>query len=169
MAIRWMSFPQFRAATPLALRVVDAFDSASAQFSAKDMNSNDVLECVRPALEQAGFKVEVGKRKDDKISVPVLYGEGGSIKKSFDADAYHPEQRFVVEVEAGGGVTNYKFLKDLFQACMMEDVDYLCIAVLNRYEASGRNDFEHVVKFMETLYASQRLALPLRGVLVIGY
>jgi hypothetical protein len=52
---------------------------------------------------------------------------------------------------------------------MMEDVDYLCIAVLNRYEASGRNDFEHVVKFMETLYASQRLALPLRGVLVIGY
>jgi hypothetical protein len=169
MAIRWISFPQFRAATPLALQVVNAFDAASAHLSASDMNSNEVLSHVRPALEQAGFKVETGKRRDEKISVPVLYGEGGAIKKFFDADAYHREQRFVLEVEAGGGVTNYKFLKDLFQVCMMEDVDYLCIAVLNRYEASGRNDFEHVVKFMETLYASQRLELPLHGVLIIGY
>jgi len=30
-----------------------------------------------------------------------------------------------LEVEAGRAYTNYQFLKDLFQACMMHDVQYL--------------------------------------------
>jgi len=31
------------------------------------------------------------------------------------------------------------------------------------------NDFENVVAFFETLYASSRLKLPLRGLLIVGY
>lgn len=66
---------------------------------------------------------------------------------------------------------NNQFLKDLFQACMMDDVDYLAIAVRNVYEAAGANnrDFERVVNFFETMYASNRMKLPLKGILVIGY
>jgi hypothetical protein len=54
---------------------------------------------------------------------------------------------------------------------MMDDIDYLAIAVRNIYEAAGtRNpDFERVVTFFETMYASNRMKLPLRGILVIGY
>ena len=73
----------------------------------------------------------------------------------------------VVEVEAGRGVLNNQFLKDLFQACMMRDVEYLGIAVRHIYK--GNADFEQVVTFFETLYASNRLQLPLKGILVIGY
>ena len=55
-----------------------------------------------------------------------------------------------------------QFLKDLFH-----DVDYCGIAVRNLYINS--RDFERVVGFLETLYASSRLTLPLKGVLIIGY
>jgi len=64
-------------------------------------------------------------------------------------------------------VTNYQFLKDLFQACMMHEVNYLAIAVRNIYR--GSNDFEKVHTFFDTLYASNRLKLPLNGILIIGY
>jgi hypothetical protein len=48
----------------------------------------------------------------------------------------------VLEVEAARGVDNNQFLKDLFQACMMHDVQYLGIAVRNVYPQSP--DFEKV-------------------------
>ena len=75
--------------------------------------------------------------------------------------------RNVVEVEAGRGYLNNQFLKDLFQACMMHNVDYCAIAVRNHYIKS--RDFEKVKGFFETLFASGRLQLPLKGVLLIGY
>lgn len=62
---------------------------------------------------------------------------------------------------------NNQFLKDLFQACMMHDVYYLAIAVRTTYK--GSQDFETVCRFFNTLYSSQRLQLPLRGILVLGY
>jgi len=91
----------------------------------------------------------------------------GQVDKHFEADAYHKELRTVIEVEAGRAYSNNKFLKDLFQACVMQDVDYLAIAV--RLDYRGTPDFSKVLGFFETLYASTRLELPLRGVLVIGY
>ncbi len=50
---------------------------------------------------------------------------------------------------------------------MMHEVNYLAIAVRNIYR--GSNDFEKVRTFFDTLYASNRLKLPLDGVLIIGY
>ena len=111
--------------------------------------------------------MERGKKKNEKIHVPVLYGKNGTTEKAFEADAYHDAEKFVLEVEAGRAVTNYQFLKDLFQACMMQDVDYLAIAVRNKYRTS--KDFEKVFTFFDTLYKSGRLPLPLKGILIIGY
>jgi hypothetical protein len=99
--------------------------------------------------------------------VPVLFGLNGILEKSFEADAYHNENKTVLEIEAGRGVTNYQFLKDLFQACMMNNVEYLVIGVRRIYRTS--KDFEKVVTFFDTLYASDRLQLPLKGILVVGY
>ena len=72
---------------------------------------------------------------------------------------------------ADQGVVNNQFLKDLFQACMMNEVHHLAIAVRNLYQGGGRNsrDFERVVTFFDTLFASNRLDLPLAGILIIGY
>ncbi|MFM0042129.1 hypothetical protein [Paraburkholderia sediminicola] len=130
-----------------------------------------MLSHLAPLLTQLGFAVEAGKKHAQKIRVPVLYGNNGHVAKAFEADAYHSDGKFVVEVEAGRAVINNQFLKDLFQACMMDDVDYLAIAVRNVYAAAGVNnpDFDRVVTFFDTLFASNRMRLPLKGILVVGY
>src|SRR5262249_50455483 len=132
-----------------------------------EVNSDAVLAVLRPDLVKQAFVVEDGKRADNGIKVPVLFGKNGTLEKYFQADAYRSDTRTVLEVEAGRGVTNYQFLKDLFQACMMHDVEYLAIAIRNLYK--GSPDFEKVCAFFDTLYASRRLTLPLKGVLVVGY
>ena len=114
----WMHFPRSKRATPLAISVVAAFEAAAADIdsSRHDLPSNAVLAQVAPHLAAAGFTVELGKRAEQKINVPVLFGLNGVFEKSFDADAYYQAEGFVVEVEAGRGVVNNQFLKDLFQA-----------------------------------------------------
>jgi hypothetical protein len=167
--IQWQYFPKSRVAPPIADTVVAAFESVATAIDSSlyTLESNLVLQALAPSLISSGFKVESSKAKADKVKVPVLFGRNGRVEKSFDADAYHPEQGFVLEVEAGRGVVNNQFLKDLFQACMMHDVQYLGIAVRNIYRQSP--DFEKVNRFFDTMYASTRLQLPLQGILVIGY
>lgn len=168
--INWYYFPLCDEPTQTARHIVSVFEGVAAEIDSTthdEQVSNLVLEKVAPQLQQLGFRVETGKRNDQKIRVPVLFGHNGITAKSFDADAYLPDEGFVIEVEAGRAVVNYQFLKDLFQACMMHDVYYLAIAVRNLYR--GGNDFEKVRTFFDTLYASNRLKLPLKGILVIGY
>ena len=54
---------------------------------------------------------------------------------------------------------------------MMFDIEYLVIAVLNEYTGGGVtfHDYQEVKTFLETLYVSNRLRLPLKGILLIGY
>jgi len=153
----------------LAEAVVQAFKNEAKTISSGSFehNSNKVLEAVRKHLVELSFEVEAGKRGNEKVCVPVLFGKGGVAEKHFDADAYHRAEGFVLEVEAGRGVANNQFLKDLFQACMMHEVKYLAIAIRKIYR--GDKNFETVLRFFETLYASNRLTLPLEGILVIGY
>ena len=130
-------------------------------------NSNEVLNILCHDLQELGYQVETGKTADQKIRVPVLFGRNGQMEKSFDADSYSEKFSTVIEVEAGRGYTNYQFLKDLFQACVMVNVDYLVIAIRNIY--NNNKDFEKVNSFFDTLYSSEKFKLPLKGVLVIGY
>lgn len=132
-----------------------------------EITSNEVLSFVRPYLEENKFKVEKGKGKDAKIEVPVLFGLNNNIDKCFNADALSNDGRIVIEVEAGRATENNQFLKDIFQACMMHGVEYLVLVVRNRYRT--HNDFEIIYTFLETLYVSNRIHLPLNGILLIGY
>ena len=50
---------------------------------------------------------------------------------------------------------------------MMFNVEYLVVAVRNEYRT--HKDFEIVYTFLETLYISNRIQLPLKGILLIGY
>jgi len=168
--INWTYFPQSEKPNELIRGLVEVFKSHTKDIDSATHEvqvSNEVLAKLADSLENIGFQVERGKKKSEKIYIPVLFGRNGSVEKSFEADAYHPQKKLVLEVEAGRGVTNYQFLKDLFQACMMQDVDYLAVAVRNKYKSS--RDFEKVFTFFDTLYKSNRLQLPLQGVLILGY
>ena len=168
--INWIYFPLSDRPPKKVLDIVKVFEDSSENIDSEthiEQESNLVLSKIREGLINIGFQVEGGKKTAEKINVPVLFGENGKIVRSFDADAYCEQDGFVIEVEAGRGVANYQFLKDLFQACMMHEVSYLAIAVRNKYR--NNCDYEKVQTFFETLYASQRLTLPLKGILIVGY
>ena len=167
--INWMYYPKTRRADDISLQIVQQFEAVADYVDSEhhDYNSNMVLEAVRLGLENIGFVVEKGKKAEDKIHVPVLYGMNGQTQLAFDADAYHPDGKYVIEVEAGRAVVNYQFLKDFFEACTMSDAEYLCIAVRNTYKA--RKDFEKVCSFFDVLFLSNRLGIPLKGILIVGY
>ncbi len=168
--INFQYFPRSQK-TPLHLsELVKVFKKHEKKIQSKaeeQQVSNEVLAIIKGDLKIGGYRVEVDKTTEGKIPVPVLFGRNGLQDKSFNADAWDVKNKTVLEVEAGRAVTNYQFLKDLFQATMMDDIDYCAIAVRNVYRKS--NDFEKVCSFFETMYISKRLVLPLKGVLIIGY
>ena len=167
--IRYQFFPRSHGITKQIAEIIQCFEVENHRFKSPDFNlpSNDVLEIIKPNLQNNGFIVEEGKTKDKKISVPVLFGFDNKIDKSFNADAISEDGKIVIEIEAGRAVDNNQFLKDIFQACMMFDVEYLVIAVRNDYR--GADDFLKIYTFLETLYISNRLHLPLKGILLVGY
>jgi hypothetical protein len=87
--INWSYFPKSDKATRLTLKVVEAFQAVASEIdsSTHTFRSNEVFAVVKPQLEQAGFRVEIGKRMTEKIRVPVLFGRNGRMEKAFEADA----------------------------------------------------------------------------------
>ncbi len=149
--------------------IINAFLGVEDKISSQthELVSDEVLALVRPHLERSGFQVEQSKTKEGKIHVPVLFKTNNEIDKSFYADAISRDGKIVIEVEAGRATENHQFLKDIFEASMMFDVEYLVLAVRNTYRS--HKDFERIFVFLETMYISNRIKLPLKGILLIGY
>lgn len=167
--IQYQFFPRSQGITAEIKEVIDCFVSVSEDIDSytHNLKSNDVLKLLHQPLTSIGYLVENSKAKDDKIDVPVLFGLGNQIDKSYNADALSSDRRIVIEVEAGRATENNQYMKDIFQACMMFEVEYLIVAVRNTYR--GHQDFNIVYTFLETLYISSRLHLPLQGILLLGY
>ena len=167
--IQYQFYPRSVGLTEPIESVVKCFEQVANKISSPEHNlsSDGVLQLLRPGLENIGFKVELGKSRGQKIKVPVLFGLNNTIDKYFDADALSANGKIVVEIEAGRALDNFAFLKDVFEASLMYDVEYLVIAVRNHYR--GTRTFERIAVFLETLYVSNRIRLPLRGILLVGY
>jgi hypothetical protein len=167
--VNWILFPRNRKTLGIHNKVIDVFIFNDERIDSKThgLSSNEVLEILRSKLESIGFEVEKGKKKNQKITVPVLYGENGVAEKYFDADAYSAKYKTVIEVEAGRAYTNNQFLKDIFQACAMDNTETLILGVRNLY--NGSKDYEKIKTFLETMYVSNKFNLPLEYILLIGY
>ena len=174
--INFQFFPRSQGVPPRIRQIIDCFKKVDEiKNNSEHLKSNEMLAMLRPHLESIDFSVETGKSASEQIYVPVLFSENDEVDKSFAADALSNDRSIVIEVEAGRAVFNNQFLKDIFQACMMCEVEYLVIAVLNEYKfkVNGQeccsHDYQSVKTFLETLYISNRLQLPLKGILLIGY
>ena len=167
--LKYQLFPRSVGITGQIQQVIECFELTYDQIKSpeNELKSNEVLDILRPHLESIEFKVEEGKARGQKIPVPVLFGLNNSVDKSFNADGISNDGRIVLEVEAGRATANFAFLKDIFQASMMQGVEFLILAVRNDYR--GTDDFQQVYTFLETLYISSRLVLPLKGITLIGY
>jgi len=167
--LKYQLFPRSVGITDQIQQVIECFERAYEQIKSpeNELKSNEVLDVLRPHLEDIEFTVETGKARGQKIPVPVLFGLNNTVDQSFNADGISNDGKIVLEVEAGRAYANFAFLKDVFQASMMYGVEFLILAVRNDYR--GNNDFEKVYTFLETLYISNRLVLPLKGIILIGY
>ena len=176
--IRFTSFPLTDPPHHFVHPVVEIFRSHEDEIGTvhldKGFKSDEVLAFLRNDLVDLGFEVESGKKKSDKIERPVFYGEGGQPTLKYEVDAYHPEWRCGLEIEAARAVLGNSIYRDLIQALVMVQVDTLIIAVSNqyKYKSGGKvavsNDYDQAIKVARTIYGHLRLQFPYRLV-VIGY
>jgi hypothetical protein len=112
-----------------------------------------------------GYEAEARSPQVVGVARPVLFGKMAKLKKAFDVDAWQESRRTVVEVEAGQAVTNYRFLKDFFEACAMQDVDHLVIALADAYAPQSKRDnpqrdYDTVVRFFQSLLSQKESFCP---------
>lgn len=137
--------------------------------------SNAVLALLRLDLVEMGFQVEEGKASDGQLARPVFFGENGQPSRQYKIDAYHPELRIALEVEAGRAQAGNAIYRDIVQMALLVDVDYAVVAVplAYRYESQGRprptEPYRHCVSILDAIYGGRRLELPFTGFLLIGY
>lgn len=176
--IRFTSYPRTVPPPSFVRDIVDVFVSHELDIStislAKGLDSNGVLGVLRHDLVSLGFDVEKSKKDDDKIKRPVFFGENGEAALQYEVDAYHPEWRCGMEVEAGRAWMGNAFYRDIVQALVMVEVDTLVVALPNayKYQNSGRpavsNDYEKATNVAQAVFGHSRVQMPY-SLVVIGY
>lgn len=173
-SIRYYCYPRTEPPPDFADDVAGAFEENEDTIGTEQLDdglkSDEVLGVVREDLVELGFSIENGKRKEDKIKRPVLFGEGGEPDLHYFVDGYQPEWNCGIEVEAGRAWKGNAIYRDLIQALVMVQVDTLVLAVPNIYKYSSGNNpaFDKTKDVVETLYATERFDPPYRLIL-IGY
>ncbi len=86
--LNYQLFPRSIGITNQIQAVITCFENAYHQIksSENELKSDEVLEILRPYLEEVDFRVETGKTKNKIIHVPVLFGKNNFVDKSFNAD-----------------------------------------------------------------------------------
>lgn len=140
--------------------------SSSLPRSKNSLKSDEVLGLLREDLINLGYEVERDRSKEGRVIIPNV-----NLNREFFVDAWNNNFKVVLEVEAGRAYANNQFLKDLFESCIIPQVEYLVIAVKNVYSIKQykSHDFKRISDFMTCLHASERKFIPLKGILIIGY
>jgi len=177
-AIRFSTFPRTEPPPEFVTLLAKVFQDHEEKISTikldKGVSSDQVLTILRDDLVELGFQVEAGKLKEQKIERPVFFGENGVPTVRYQIDAYHPKWKCGLEIEAGRAWMGNAVYRDLIQASVMVNVDYLCLAVPNsyKYKTGGRNsishDYDNSKNLAEALYGHSRLSLPY-NLIIIGY
>jgi hypothetical protein len=175
---RWRYFPSYAAPPQWVDAVVGVFATSRAEIDsavdhAKRMESNDVLGVIAGGLQNLGFAVEQGKQKAGKLPRPVFFGDEGSYLRTYEIDAFEPNEGIALEVEAGRATAGNAIYRDLIQGSLMVDARFLALAVPVEYRYGERPSREpsyaKTYSVVEAIYGSPRLLLPFEGLLLIGY
>ena len=140
-----------------------------------DRTSDAILAKLTPGMQSLGYQVETGKKRDQKITRPVLYGDDGIPDVSYDIDAFHDGLGIAVEVEAGRGAANSADYRDIVRTSLLLDAEYLAMFMPLAYR-SGQGKratvmpaYNNTRRQLNAIYASLRLRLPFKGILLVGY
>jgi len=170
----WRFFPAALEPPGWVEPIVDVFATARAQIDSTlnvGVSSDAALAALRPGLVRLGFEIEDGKTKAGRIRRPVLFGEAGKPLVAYEVDGFHPDHGIVFEVEAGRGAANNADYRDLIRASLMVDARFLILAMMRHYRTGGSvvKSYDLARDRIDAIYASERLKLPLDGILLVGY
>src|SRR5713101_2134393 len=174
----WRFYPPSDRPPEWARTFVGIVAIAESEVSSKKnhgLTSDSVLARLRPALEAAGYRVEGGKTRVQKIRLPVLFGDQGKERVAWEVDAVHDELGVAVEIEAGRGARGNAVYRDLVRASVLVDVRFLVLGVMVSYRhlSGGKevtvSSYAETQEVLDAIYASGRLKLPFQGLLLIGY
>lgn len=175
---RWQFFPSYVQAPSWVDEFVDVITKHSDEIDSRNvrgLTSDDVLAHIADDLAGLGYLVERGKRSTQKIRRPVLFGEDGIERVSYEIDAFHDAFGIAVEMEAGRGARGNAVYRDLIRTSLIVGAKYLVLGVMieYRHKSSGNevvvHSFEEAKALIEAIYSSGRLGLPFQGLLLIGY
>lgn len=153
------------------LAVRDHIDSRKVD----SLNSDRVLKALEPSLVGLGYTVEAGKLLGQKIRRPVLFGENGLERVTYEVDAVHDELGIILEIEAGRGARGNAVYRDLIRSSLIYGMRYLALGVMLEYRHLNKGKLTKVQSYrdardqLEAIYASGRLVLPFDGILLFGY
>ena len=174
--INWFHYPAYKKCPKHLVDIMDVFRNYELEISSTEertrkLKSNDILGIVSSGLSEIGCIVERSDSVIKKIRRPILFGLNGVASVQYDVDAYQESTKTIIEVEAGRATENNQWLKDLLEAFLIYDAEYLVIAVKNEYVQSKKTkrDFDTVCEFLDAIYNSDRIQVPLKGILIIGY
>lgn len=170
----WSYFPRNERAPEWVgpfVHVVAASEKTISTVQAKTgLSSDAVLKELSSGLEGLGYDVESGKTKAAKISRPVLFGENGVAEVSYEIDAFHDKLSVAVEVEAGRGAANNADYRDIVRTSLILDAEFLAMLTPISYRSTTTiAAYSKTRAQLQAIYASDRLRLPFRGVLLVGY
>jgi hypothetical protein len=140
----------------------------------KGLTSDEVLHELGSDLLSIGFQIETGKTRAGKIERPVFFGENGTPTVRYQVDGYHSDWRCGLEIEAGRAWMGNAVYRDLIQALVMVDVDWLCLAVPITYKSKTNHrvtvskDYVNTCALADAVFGHTRVRLPYH-LLLIGY
>lgn len=133
------------------------------------LKSDIVLSHLRDGLVALGFDVESGRKADQKVRRPVLFGENGVERVAYEINAFHDEYGIVVEVEAGRGTMGNAIYRDFIRTSLIVDARFLALGVMREYRYGQKQvvarSYEIAKDQLDAIYASGRLQLPFEGIL----
>ena len=175
---KWQYFPSY-AQAPIwvsdFIKVVSIHGNEVDSRMVENLTSDRVLSYIADDLASLGYQVETGKKTIQKIRRPVLFGEEGVEKVSYEIDAFHDSLGIAVEVEAGRGARGNAVYRDLIRTSLIVGARYLVLGVMieYRHQSSGKEvtvrSYEDARSLIEAIFSSGRLGLPFEGILLVGY
>ncbi|MBS1870027.1 MAG: hypothetical protein JSS99_10210 [Actinobacteria bacterium] len=170
----WKFYPSRSEPPAWVTDVVEVFAAVGAEIDSRTnhgVTSDAALALLRPGLVSLGFEIESGKTKAGRIKRPVLFGEMGRPRLAYEIDGFHPGHGIVLEVEAGRGAANNADYRDLIRTSLIVDAEYLVLAMMLQYRpgTAVMRSYERTREQIDAIYESERLRLPFRGVLLVGY
>lgn len=186
LSIKMTSFPNNVELPQIAQLVIASFNEHHQAFDSRNnqsiQKSNEVLRVMEEPLERLHFSVEKamqGTRKGEKVKKVPRHGVlvGNAFTHRLNVDAVNDEEKCVLEIEAGAAYHSGIF-KDIISVSLLDNIEIFILAVPVLYVTNHKAEkrqvkdnhlYANAVKLFEKIYRSQRLLLPFRCVVVIGY